>query len=35
MDVKIVFINGNIDETIYMAQQKNFVKVIQSLWYAT
>ena len=25
MDVKTTFLNGNIDETIYMVQQKNFV----------
>ena len=25
MDVKIVFLNGNIEETIYMVQPKNFV----------
>ena len=25
MDVKIVFLNGDIDETIYMVQPKNFV----------
>ena len=25
MDVKIVFLNGNIDETIYMVQLENFV----------
>nr|CAN68560.1 hypothetical protein VITISV_036513 [Vitis vinifera] len=24
MDVKTVFLNGNIDETIYMVQQENF-----------
>ena len=25
MDVKIAFLNGNIDETIYMMQLENFV----------
>ena len=25
MDVKITFLNGNIDETIYMVQLENFV----------
>ena len=25
MDVKTTFLNGNIDETIYMVQQKKFV----------
>ena len=25
MDVKTAFLNGNIDETIYMVQSKNFV----------
>ena len=25
MEVKTMFLNGNIDETIYMVQQKNFV----------
>ena len=25
MDVKIAFLNGNIDETIYMVQLENFV----------
>ena len=25
MDVKIAFLNGEIDETIYMEQPKNFV----------
>ena len=25
MDVKTIFLNGNIDETIYMVQPKNFV----------
>ena len=25
MDVKTVFLNGDIDETIYMVQQENFV----------
>ena len=31
MDVKIVFLNGDIEETIYMVQPKNY-QVTQSLW---
>jgi len=34
MNVKTTFLNGDIDERIYMVQPKNFVQVIQSLWSA-
>ena len=33
MDIKTAFLNGNIDETIYMVQPENCVWGIQSLWF--
>ena len=35
MDVKTVFLNGDIDETIYMVQPKNFVSGDTKKWFAS
>ncbi|RDY12085.1 hypothetical protein CR513_03171, partial [Mucuna pruriens] len=34
MNIKIAFLNGDINETIYMMQPKSFVSGDSSLWYA-
>lgn len=33
MDVKITFLNGNIDETIYMVHQKTLYQKTQRIWF--
>ena len=35
MDVKMVFLNGNLQEKVYMNNQKDFPLVVVSIWYAS
>ena len=35
MDVKTAFLNGNLDEDIFMQQPVGFIAVVKKTWYAS
>ena len=35
MDMKTTFLNGNLEEEVYMKQPKDFSLVVVSIWYAS